>query len=100
MRLLTLSCVLMLVGCAASPKPQRSGDATHYQIAEAALRYLMDKHSNHGVERDYYSAYVLGRGEFTSRLIAAFAGYKPPVVADIQVSNKNGVLVDKATGKN
>jgi len=59
----------------------------------------MDKHSNFGNERSFYSAYVIEGGEFTAQLIAAFPEYKPSVRGDIKVSVVDGGAVDKATGK-
>jgi hypothetical protein len=71
-----------------------------YYVLEAALRYMLNAHSSHGVERDHYSAYVLPKdGEFTPDLVAAFAGYKPPVTASIKVVTGKGEARDKATGK-
>lgn len=99
MRLFAIICLLALVGCAQTPPPYHSASTDRYQIAEAALRYLMDAHSSHGVESDHYSAYVIQRGEFTSQLPSAFANYKPRVAANIQVSTESGAAVDKATGK-
>ena len=59
----------------------------------------MDKFSSDGVDRDYYSAYVIENGEFTAQLVAAFADYKPKVVMNIQISNDKGEARNKATGK-
>ena len=96
--LVVLGCGL-LAGCARTPEPPRSEASDRYHVSEASLRYLMDAHSRHGIERDYYSAYVIERGEFASQLLSAFAGYKPRVVADMQVSTESGKATDKATGK-
>ncbi|MEI8291024.1 MAG: hypothetical protein WCH99_16285 [Verrucomicrobiota bacterium] len=98
-QLLALMGLLALAGCARTPETQRSVAGDRYQVAEASLRYLMDAHSGHGIERDYYSAYVIERGEFATQLLSAFAGYKPRVVADMQVSTDSGKAMDKATGK-
>src|SRR6266446_6245054 len=84
-----------------NPVPRSPGAATkkelpeRYHVMEAALRYMLKAHSSHGVERDYYSAYVLPKdGEFTPELVVAFAGYKPPVTADIEVSTGKGEARD------
>jgi hypothetical protein len=102
MRLSKIVCLvsLTILGCARTSPRTHSLDSDRYEIAEAALRYLMEAHSGHGVERNYYSAYVIEGGEFTSRLVAAFADYKPSVVAgaEVEIIAESGEARDKATG--
>ena len=71
-----------------------------YYVLEAALRYMMNAHSSQGEERDHYFAYVLPKdGEFTPELVAAFAGYKPPVMPRTKAAAGNRGAHDEATGK-
>ncbi|HTV41762.1 MAG TPA: hypothetical protein VMF08_14365 [Candidatus Sulfotelmatobacter sp.] len=71
-----------------------------YQVAEAALRHVMDEYSASSAERAAYSAYALDGGEFTLQLVIAFSGYKPKVEANIQIQfAPNGVPTNKADGK-
>lgn len=70
-----------------------------YYVAEAALRYMLDRHSQSGSERDFYSAYIIEKGEFTAELVESFRNYHPPVTTNIEVSTESGGAVDKATGK-
>src|SRR6185312_2731191 len=90
MRSVAFIWLVMLLGCAQVPQFESSTGPDRYQVAETALRFLMDANSGQGVERDYYSAYVIRPGEFTSQLVAAFSHYKPRVVSDIEVSTQNG----------
>lgn len=91
--------ILALVGCVATPQSPQASASDRCHIAEAALRHLLDEHSDSGAERDHFSAYVIERGEFTAELVAALRGHRPPVVADIEVSIESGQAIDKATGK-
>lgn len=95
---LSLAC-LVFAGCARMPQPKPSIASDRYQAAEASLRYMMDAHSGKGKECEYYSAYAIESGEFTTQLLAAFADYKPKVIADDQVSTNSGAALDKVTGK-
>ena len=73
--------------------------ATYASGAGPLLRSVAHSSTRSGA-RLYYSAYVLPKdGEFTSELVAAFAGYKPPVTASIKVVTGKGEARDKATGK-
>jgi hypothetical protein len=97
--LLVPACSYTLTGGRAVQKSQPARD-DRYQVAEAALRYLMDSHSGHGHGEGDCSAYVVDGGEFTPQLLTAFADYQPPVVANVQLSqNAVGAVIDKATGK-
>jgi hypothetical protein len=80
-------------------QPQHASLPDRYYIEEAALRYMLDKHSRSPAERASCSAYVLEQGEFTSQLLASFQHYKPIVTTNIQFSTDSGMALDKATGK-
>jgi predicted small lipoprotein YifL len=95
----TLLLALSVAGCGRTPPLQSTSLPDRYYVAEAALHYLLDMHSGHGIERDHYSAYVLEQGEFTSELLASFPNYKPTVTTNIQVSTDSGEALDKATRK-
>jgi hypothetical protein len=98
MRSLIIICLISMViaGCDQKPQAVRSAGSDRYQVAEAALRSLMlpDPSSS-------FSAYAVDGGEFTSQLVASFVDYKPKVVGNIQIQldPKNGVAIDKSTGK-
>ena len=70
---------LIFAGCAGKPQQQSAHLPDRYYVAEAALHYMLDKHSGFGVERDVYSAYILEPGEFTSQLLASFPEITRPL---------------------
>jgi hypothetical protein len=90
-----------LLGCSG---PSRTRDASttseSYEVAEAALQYMLDGPNGSAGSEDEISAQVLRAGPYTRRLVAAFSGYKPRVTDAVNVSrDANGRDIDEATGR-
>jgi hypothetical protein len=101
--ILTLSALTVGCGRVTQSKPvsrlEKIVRSDKFLVAESALHYMLDKYSGYGTNRDYYSAYEVDGGNFTAQLVSDFAGYKPVVRSDIQVSMDSGEARDSATGK-
>jgi hypothetical protein len=65
MRLLIIICLFAMAIAGCSTKPEaivRPVGSERYQVAEAALRHVMDEFSTSGEERKVCSAYVIDSG--------------------------------------
>lgn len=100
--------LVTLTGCrgtapegANRPRSDRLALPQRYYVTEAALRYMLDKHSHQPAERDVYSAYVVDCEEFQAKLVVALRDSAPPLKQDFLVSaNDTGdELFDSSTGK-
>lgn len=96
-----LAIVLMVAvissGCAEIADTVRHSEKDErFQVAEAALRYMMVKSSKS--DSGKISSYVLEDGEYTDRLVKAFEGFQPLVVSGTQVNTAGPEALD-VTGK-
>lgn len=94
--------VLMLfaiAGCARTPQVAQRVPSDRFQVAETALRHMMEKYGKGDFESGDYSACVIYGGELTSQLVAAFPNHKPKVVANVPVSTEAGVPIDESSGE-
>ncbi len=87
---------IIVGGCHRAAPP--NSPTERFQVAECALRYMLQKYSAGPGQTNENSAYVLAPGEFAPRLVAAFAGFKPMVTTNIQISTDSGLARNKATG--
>lgn len=97
MKILVVISLLALfsTGCSNSADPaQEATDSERLQVAETALRYMIDKSAKSDTGK--FFEYVIEDGEFTKQLVEAFAGHTPQVVSDVHVNTSGEEAVDVA----